>query len=134
MLSTIVKSSVSFSRLASTVPISFHKGADHWANVECEIGSNLMREAQKHGVPLAGACEGSCACSTCHVYFDQPHFDLLPEATDREEDMLDFSHEPDVTSRLACQVTVDETMAGAEIDVPLMTRNLVSEEEMMDNL
>ena len=27
-----------------------------------------------------GACEGSVACSTCHVILDPEHYDLLPEA------------------------------------------------------
>ena len=30
-------------------------------------GDNLLRLAQRHDIPLEGACEASLACSTCHV-------------------------------------------------------------------
>ncbi len=39
----------------------------------------------------AGACEGSVACSTCHVILEPTVFDQLPEATDEENDMLDLA-------------------------------------------
>ena len=38
-----------------------------------------------------GACEGSVACSTCHVILEAPVFDELPAATDEENDMLDLA-------------------------------------------
>ena len=40
---------------------------------------------------LIGACEGSLACSTCHVILDQKSYDKLPEPTDEENDMLDLA-------------------------------------------
>lgn len=40
----------------------------------------------------AGACEGSLACSTCHVIVeDEELFNRLPEADDDENDMLDLA-------------------------------------------
>ena len=38
-----------------------------------------------------GACEGSVACSTCHVILTPEHYDLLPEPDDEENDMLDLA-------------------------------------------
>ena len=39
-----------------------------------------------------GACEGSLACSTCHVVVeDKDYFDRIPEPTDDENDMLDLA-------------------------------------------
>lgn len=39
-----------------------------------------------------GACEGSLACSTCHVIVeDQEQYDALPEPSDDENDMLDLA-------------------------------------------
>mgnify|MGYP002718822885 CR=1 FL=1 len=38
-----------------------------------------------------GACEGSVACSTCHVIIDPEHYDKLPEPDDEENDMLDLA-------------------------------------------
>jgi len=39
----------------------------------------------------AGACGGTLACSTCHLYIDQESFDKLPEIDEEEEDMLDLA-------------------------------------------
>jgi ferredoxin-2, mitochondrial len=39
----------------------------------------------------SGACEGSVACSTCHVILTPQHYDLLPEPEDDENDMLDMA-------------------------------------------
>ena len=40
---------------------------------------------------LLGACEGSIACSTCHVILEPDKYDLLPEPEDEENDMLDMA-------------------------------------------
>lgn len=40
---------------------------------------------------VIGACEGSLACSTCHVICDQEHFDKMEEPSDEENDMLDLA-------------------------------------------
>jgi ferredoxin-2, mitochondrial len=39
----------------------------------------------------SGACEGSKACSTCHVIVSDEHYDLLPEPDEEEDDMLDLA-------------------------------------------
>ncbi len=39
-----------------------------------------------------GACEGTLACSTCHLIFEQKHFDMLPKPSDEELDMLDLAY------------------------------------------
>lgn len=41
--------------------------------------------------PPAGACEGSIACSTCHIILEDDVFEGLPEACEEEEDMLDLA-------------------------------------------
>jgi len=38
-----------------------------------------------------GACEGSVACSTCHVILTPECYDMLPEPEDDENDMLDMA-------------------------------------------
>jgi ferredoxin len=53
------------------------------------IGWNLMRAAQKEDIALEGACEGVCACSTCHVILEDDIWDALPDAEEDEDDMLD---------------------------------------------
>ena len=54
------------------------------------VGKNILEVAHEFEVDLEGACEGSCACSTCHVILDDDVYDALPEPSEEEEDMLDL--------------------------------------------
>jgi ferredoxin len=53
----------------------------------------LRRDSQYHPwfPSILGACEGSIACSTCHVILEPDTYDLLPEPEDEENDMLDMA-------------------------------------------
>jgi ferredoxin-2, mitochondrial len=52
----------------------------------------MLTVAHRENIDLEGACEGSLACSTCHVIVeDQEYFDKIPEADDDENDMLDLA-------------------------------------------
>lgn len=59
--------------------------------MEGTIGQDLMRLAHENEIDLEGACEGSLACSTCHVVVDPKYYKMLPEASDEENDMLDLA-------------------------------------------
>lgn len=50
--------------------------------VRGKVGDNVMYLAHRYQIPLEGACEASLACSTCHVYVSQEHFDKLPPPKD----------------------------------------------------
>lgn len=65
----------------------------------------------------------SLACSTCHVILEDDIFDNLEPAEDEEEDMLDLAFGLTPTSRLGCQVIVDESFANTKIVLPKATRN-----------
>ena len=82
------------------------------------IGDTLLRAAQAAGLPLEGTCEGQMACSTCHVVVDPEWFDRLEAASEEEEDMLDLATGVRRTSRLSCQIVLDETLDGLSVDVP----------------
>ncbi len=94
--------------------------------VEAPIGENLLEIAHKNHIPLEGACEGSLACSTCHVIVDSAWFDKLSEASEDEEDMLDMAFGLTLTSRLACQITMSDELDGMLVTVPVKTRNIIS--------
>jgi ferredoxin len=68
--------------------------------------------------PLEGACEGVMACSTCHVIVDADDFELLPPATEEEEDLLDLAAHAARTSRLACQIILTEDMQSLSVRIP----------------
>jgi 2Fe-2S ferredoxin len=82
-----------------------------------------MEAAHRHDIDLEGACEGSLACSTCHVIVDPAWFDKLKEPTEDEEDMLDLAFGLARTSRLGCQIIMTEELDGLVVRLPAETRN-----------
>ena len=67
---------------------------------------------------LPGACDGSLACSTCHVVLEQSQYDAMDPPDEEEEDMLDLAFGLTDTSRLGCQIKVDKSLAGMVATVP----------------
>ena len=72
--------------------------------VDAPLGLSVLEVAHKHNLDLEGACEGSLACSTCHVIIDSEWFPRLVKPTEDEEDMLDLAFGLEKTSRLGCQL------------------------------
>ena len=91
--------------------------------VEAPVGLSVLEIAHRNDVPLEGACEGSLACSTCHVIVDAEDFERLEEPTEDEEDMLDLAFGLTRTSRLGCQIIVTEELDGLTVTLPQETRN-----------
>jgi 2Fe-2S ferredoxin len=91
--------------------------------VEAPVGLSVLEVAHKHGVDIEGACEGSLACSTCHVIVDPEWFDKLAKPTEDEEDMLDLAFGLEKTSRLGCQIVMSEELDGLVVRLPAATRN-----------
>jgi ferredoxin, 2Fe-2S len=94
--------------------------------VDAPLGLSVLEVAHKHGVDIEGACEGSLACSTCHVIVDAEWYELLKEATEDEEDMLDLAFGLTKTSRLGCQIIITEELDGLTVNLPQATRNMMS--------
>jgi 2Fe-2S ferredoxin len=93
--------------------------------VDAPIGLSVLEIAHRNDIDLEGACEGSLACSTCHVIVDAEWFDLLKEPTEDEEDMLDLAFGLTETSRLGCQIVITEELDGLTVQLPAATRNLL---------
>jgi 2Fe-2S ferredoxin len=93
--------------------------------VEAPVGLSVLEIAHRNDVPLEGACEGSLACSTCHVVVDKDDYERLPEATEDEEDMLDLAFGLTHTSRLGCQITITDELDGLKVSLPTATRNMM---------
>mmetsp|Transcript_16988 Transcript_16988/g.34024 ORF Transcript_16988/g.34024 Transcript_16988/m.34024 type:complete len:183 (-) Transcript_16988:87-635(-) len=87
------------------------------------VGETLLQVAHHHEIELEGACEGVCACSTCHTILPDDLFSSLDPPSEEEEDMLDMAFGLEETSRLGCQVTLTEEMDGREFRLPAATRN-----------
>ena len=92
--------------------------------IPCFEGQTLLEVAQEHQLPIEGACAGSCACSTCHVYLKEEDYDKFEEPSDEENDMLDLAFYPQATSRLGCQIKLTKAVDGLEVELPKATRNM----------
>ena len=93
--------------------------------VDAPNGLSVLEIAHKHGIDLEGACEGSLACSTCHVIVDPAWYGKLKEATEDEEDMLDLAFGLTRTSRLGCQIIMSPKLDGLVVTLPAATRNMM---------
>ena len=93
--------------------------------VEVQNGISVLEAAHKYSVPLEGACEGSLACSTCHVIVDPQWYGKLKTATEDEEDMLDLAFGLTHTSRLGCQIIMSDALDGLRVTLPSATRNMM---------
>lgn len=91
--------------------------------VDAPVGLSVLEIAHKHGVDIEGACEGSLACSTCHVIVDSDWFAKLKNASEDEEDMLDLAFGLEKTSRLGCQIVMSAALDGLVVRLPAGVRN-----------
>ncbi|MDB5407854.1 MAG: 2Fe-2S ferredoxin [Rhodospirillales bacterium] len=94
--------------------------------VEAPLGLSVLEVAHKYAIDIEGACEGSLACSTCHVVVDPEWYELLKTATEDEEDMLDLAFGLTQTSRLGCQIIITEELDGLTVSLPAATRNMMN--------
>jgi 2Fe-2S ferredoxin len=93
--------------------------------VNAQEGTTLLQVAHANGIDMEGACEGSLACSTCHVIVDEAWVNKLPKATDAEEDMLDLTYGVTRSSRLGCQIVLTQDLDGLTLRLPAATRNMM---------
>lgn len=93
--------------------------------VKAPIGLSILEIAHRNigKDELEGACEGSLACSTCHVILMPQEFTKFPKATEDEEDMLDLAFGLTEYSRLGCQLIVTKEMEGFTFKIPALSRN-----------
>ncbi|KAF9624360.1 hypothetical protein IFM89_010386 [Coptis chinensis] len=108
-------------------------------NIEVPVGMSMLEAAHENEIELEGkclgilydhvfcssrACEGSLACSTCHVIVrDGDYYNRLEEPNDEENDMLDLAFGLTETSRLGCQVIAKPELDGIRLALPAATRN-----------
>jgi len=101
------------------VKITFIDAEGTSRTVEAEVGSTVMENAIRNGIPgIEAECGGACACATCHVYVAEEWTSAVGEPQPMEEDMLDFAFDVRPNSRLSCQIKVTEDLDGLVVTVP----------------
>ena len=91
-----------------------------YTEVEVPVGTSILKAAQQVDAPEGYACGGVCACSTCHVYVTKGA-ELLSEAEEEEEDILDKAFDVRSGSRLGCQSIIEK---DGEIEVEITRESL----------
>lgn len=90
--------------------------------VEAPIGLSVMEIAVKNQIAqIEGACGGSLACATCHVYVHPDWWDKVMPAdgmSDAENDMLDLAFDLKKSSRLSCQIIMRDDLDGLVLALP----------------
>lgn len=86
--------------------------------VDVENGYSVMEAAINNNIDgIVAECGGACACATCHSYIDQAWLDKVPPMDDMEDSMLDAAYERKDTSRLTCQIEVNDGLDGLVVIV-----------------
>ncbi|KAK4591448.1 hypothetical protein RGQ29_021591 [Quercus rubra] len=92
-------------------------GEEKVINVPIEM--SMLEAALEHDIDIEGACEGSCACSTCHVIVqDMEYYNKLEDPTDEENDMLDLAFGLTEKSHLGCQLIAEHELDGIRLALP----------------
>jgi 2Fe-2S ferredoxin len=87
--------------------------------IKAPNGTSIMQAIRDAGIDdVLALCGGCCSCATCHVKVDQHYVDRLLTMTSDENSLLDGSAHRDATSRLSCQITVNDHLDGLVATIP----------------
>ncbi|XP_009905660.1 adrenodoxin [Dryobates pubescens] len=120
------------SSCAEQVTVHFVNRDGERLTATAKEGESLLEVVLNQNLAIDGfgACEGTLACSTCHLIFEKDAFQKLGAISDEELDMLDLAYGLTETSRLGCQVCVKKWMDGLTVRVPMDVSDIRSELEV----
>ena len=78
----------------------------------------ILDLARKNKIDIEGSCDGSMACSTCHIKIEKKWHDKLPPPCIDEKEMLILLDNYSDKSRLGCQIKLTKNLDGLEFTVP----------------
>ena len=86
--------------------------------VEGDNGLSVMEVIRDNGFDeLLALCGGCCSCATCHVYVDPAFAEKLPALGEDENELLDSSDHRNDTSRLSCQLVLNDGLDGLRVTI-----------------
>jgi len=86
--------------------------------VTVDNGISVMEAIRDSGFDeLLALCGGCCSCATCHVHVDAEWIDKLPKMGEDEDDLLESSDHRNESSRLSCQITLDDGLDGLKLKI-----------------
>jgi 2Fe-2S ferredoxin len=94
-----------------------HNGTSH--KVDVPPGVSVMKGAVRNNIPgIDGNCGGACVCGTCHVYVDDAWRHKAPSLSVTEEALLTFVKHTRPSSRLSCQIAINDRLDGLVVHMP----------------
>ncbi|KAL4609134.1 adrenodoxin-like [Arapaima gigas] len=107
-------------RADNKVTVNFINRDGTKLSVKGAVGDSLLDLVINQNLDIDGfgACEGTLACSTCHVILDEEVYNKLGPISDEEMDMLDLAYGLTDTSRLGCQICLTKSLEGITVRVP----------------
>lgn len=92
------------------------KGTEH--ALTARSGLTVMEIIRDSGLASMGECGGALSCASCHVIVDPSWADRLAAPEEFEVEMLEAVEDPAETSRLCCQITMDDALDSLRVTVP----------------
>lgn len=98
------------------ITVTSRSGENH--DIAGRPGQSLMEAMRDAGLEeILALCGGCLSCATCHVHIDPLWADRLPAISADENDLLDSSEYRDASSRLSCQILLDQNLNGLTLRV-----------------
>ena len=83
-----------------------------------ENNKTILDLSRIENIPIEGSCDGSMACSTCHVIIHKDWLAKLPKPCIDEREMLSLLPDYTENSRLGCQIVITDKLEGLQFRLP----------------
>ncbi|SDB64649.1 ferredoxin, 2Fe-2S [Flavobacteriaceae bacterium MAR_2010_188] len=93
-------------------------GVEHIIDAPTDMAMNLMEVIRSYELApegTIGVCGGMAMCASCQCYILSDH--QLAEMQDEEEAMLSEAFNVKDNSRLGCQIHINESLEGLEVEI-----------------
>ena len=83
-----------------------------------ESNKTILDLSRIENLDIEGSCDGSMACSTCHVIIHKDWVTKLPAPCIDEKEMLSLLPDYTENSRLGCQIVITDKLEGLQFSLP----------------
>ncbi len=100
------------------IKITDREGVLHEVDAPTDMNMNLMELVRSYELApegTIGVCGGMAMCASCQCYVKSAH--PLPDKSEEEEAMLAEAFYVEANSRLGCQIHLNESLDGLEVEL-----------------